>query len=210
MIRVIVADDHPIVRQGLRRLLDLQPDMTVVAEACDGADVVQQLASHAADVLVLDLSLPHLRGLELVHVVRETAPDVAILVFSAQPEDRLTLYLLEAGARGYVCKDDGVDAVVSGVRRVAAGGTWRSPRLRALAEAQDRGAGPPHDLLSPRERQVFERLLAGLGVNELAAELEITPSTASNHVARVRDKLGVRTTGEILLYAARAGLLGRG
>ena len=208
MIRVIIADDHPIVRHGLRRLIDLEPDLRVVAEAADGAEVVALVSAVAADVLVLDLSLPHIRGLELVHLLRERHPKLPILVFSVQPEDMLSLHLLDAGVSGYINKDRDVDQVTTAIRAVAAGRRHLSAGLARLVEARGRDSAlAPHERLSARERQVFVLLLQGMSVNAIAAELEIGDSTASNHLSQVREKLGVKTTAEVLLYAARAGLL---
>lgn len=208
MIRVIIADDHPIVRHGLRRLLDLERDLSVVAEAADGAELVERLAAVPCDVLVLDLSLPHIRGLDLIHLVRERHPRLRILVFSVQPEDLLSLHLLDAGVAGYLNKDGGVDLVATAIREVAAGRRYLSAALEQLAlDRSARLALVPHDRLSARERQVFQRLIEGMTVNAIAAELEISDSTASNHLARIREKLGVSSNGEVLLYAARVGLL---
>lgn len=208
MIHVVIADDHPIVRHGLRRLISLQPDMTVTAEAADGAEVVRLLASTRCDVLVLDLSLPHIRGLELVLLLREQHPSVKILIFTVQPEDNLSLYLLEAGVRGYLSKHHGVDAVTDAIRKIQQGQRYLSDELRQMeASWRHTSRRAPHDQLSRRERQVFDRLIQGMSVSAIADELEISTSTASNHLARVRDKLGVQHNGEVLVYAARAGLL---
>ncbi|MCB9759828.1 MAG: response regulator transcription factor [Alphaproteobacteria bacterium] len=208
MIRVLVADDHPIVRHGLRRLINLQDDMEVVGEAADGAEVVRLLEVCPCEVIVLDLSLPHLRGLELVYLIRERHPKLRILVFSVQPEDRLSLHLLEAGVAGYLNKDHGVDAVIEGIRTVAAGRRFLTERLQELLfQRRDEGEQAPHERLSLRERQVFDRLVQGMSVSAIASELEISASTASNHLSRIRDKLGVEHNGEVLVYAARAGLL---
>lgn len=208
MIRVLIADDHPIVRHGLRRLINLEPDLDVVGEAADGAEVVQLLEVLSFDVIVLDLSLPHIRGLELIHLIRERRPELRILVFSVQPEDVLSLHLLEAGVAGYLNKDHGVELVVTAIREVAGGGVFLSPRLRELAfqriEKQER---VPHERLSTRERQVFDRLVQGMSVSAIAAELEISASTTSNHLAQIRVKLGVDHNGEVMVYAARVGLL---
>ncbi len=208
MIRVLIADDHPIVRHGLRRALSLQPDIEVVGEAADGAEVVELVESCEADVLVLDLSLPHIRGLELVHIVRERRPELRILVFSVQPEDTLSLHLLEAGVSGYLSKDRGIEAVLEGVRAVAAGRRYVTDRLRELAIGRTAATGSlPHEQLSVRERQVFDRLLQGMSVNAIADELEVSASTVSNHLARIREKLGVTQNAQALLYASRVGLL---
>lgn len=207
MIRVLIADDHPIVRHGLARLFRLQSDIEVVGEATDGAEVVRLLEVVRADVIVLDLSLPHIRGLELVHLIHDSHPLVRILVFSVQPEDQLSLYLFEAGVSGYLSKDHGVEAVLEALRVVARGERFMTPELRALALHPAATELAPHDRLSSRERQVFDRLIAGMTVNGIAAELEISASTASNHLTKVREKLGVSHNGEVLVYAGRAGLI---
>ncbi len=144
MIRVLIADDHPIVRRGLRRLINLQPDMEVVAEAADGAELVQLLDVVDCSVVVLDLSLPHIRGLELVHLLRKEHPSTRILVFSVQPEDTLGLYLMDAGVAGYLSKDRGVEAVVDALRTVGAGQRFWTPQLQEL-DARRTGpkSGPP-------------------------------------------------------------------
>lgn len=209
MIRVIIADDHPIVRHGLRRLIELEPDLTVVAEAADGAEVMALVGAVACEVLVLDLSLPHIRGLELVHLLRERHPRLPILIFSVQPEDMLSLHLLDAGVAGYINKDRDVDQVTTAIRAVAAGRRHLSANLARLVEARGKASAlvAPHERLSARERQVFLRLLQGMSVNAIAAELEISDSTTSNHLSHVREKLGVTTNAEVMLYAARVGLL---
>lgn len=208
MIRVVVADDHPLLRSGLRRVIDAQPGMQLVAEAEDGAALLEVLAAHPCEVLILDLSLPYMRGLELVRAVVERYPALRILIYSVQPEDRLSLHLLDAGAAGYLSKDQGAEALLRAVRQVARGERYLSPTLRALeAQAPGEPQRPPHERLSARELEVFQLLLRGMNVSDVADELEIQASTASNHIARIREKLGVNTNGEVLLYAFRAGLL---
>lgn len=204
MIRVAIADDHPIVRDGIRRLLVRQHDVEVVAEASDGADIVRVLATWPCDVVVLDLSLPHMQGLELVQLVRDRFPDVAIVVFTMQHPEVLGRGLLAAGIRGYVRKDRPLEELVRAVRRAASGRFDLPPEL-AAPSSSDSGA-LLHSQLSAREAQVFQRMAEGVAIKDIAAELEISPSTASNHVARVREKLGVRTNGEVVLYALRHGL----
>lgn len=208
MIRVLVADDHPLLRDGLRRLLERQPEMKLVGEAADGAELLERLAEQACDVLVLDLSLPHLRGLELVRAVAERYPALRILIYSVQPEDRLSLHLIEAGAAGYLSKDCGSVELLSAIRAVARGRNYLSEALQQVA-ARDPMADqrPPHEHLSVREVEVFQLLIAGRSISQIADELEVQASTVSNHMARIRAKLGVSTNGEVMLYAFRAGLI---
>lgn len=206
MIHLMIADDHAIVRDGLRRLLHTTPDLRVAAEVDNGADAIGAAADPSLRVAVIDLSLPHLSGLELVHALHARRPDLRLVVFTMHPEDKLAAHLIRAGASAYVCKDRPLTELIAAIRTVAAGGHHLSETLRALVQAPDAGAAP-HTSFSPRETQVFELLLAGRSVNEIAQTLEISGSTASNHLARVRDKLGASTNAEVLIYAHRAGLL---
>ena len=208
MIRVGVADDHPLLRSGLRRVFDAQAHIKLVLEAEDGAELLTKLAAQPCDVLVLDLSLPYLRGIELVRAVVERHPNVRILIYSVQPEDRLSLHLLDAGAAGYLSKDQGADELLRAIQTVASGKRYLTPTLRELV-ALDPEKSAPHERLSARELAVFQLLLRGMNVADIADELEIQASTASNHLARIREKLGVQTNGEVMLYAFRAGLLSR-
>lgn len=210
MIRVGVADDHPLIRSGLRRLFEVQPNLKLVLEAEDGAELLTSLAAQPVDVLVLDLSLPYLRGIELVRAVIERHPAVRILIYSVQPEDRLSLHLLDAGAAGYLSKDQGADELLRAIQTVASGRRYLTPTLRELAALDpEKTQTAPHERLSSREVAVFQLLLRGKNVADIADELEIQASTASNHLARIREKLGVQTNGEVMLYAFRAGLLSR-
>ena len=210
MIRIVVADDHPLLRSGLRRVFEAQPDLKLVGEAQDGAEILAKLAELPCDVLVLDLSLPYLRGLDLVRAVVERHPALRILIYSVQPEDHLSLHLLDAGAAGYLAKDRSVEELLRAIRAVARGERYLSAGLRNLqALAPGELEGPPHGRLSVREVEVFQLLVRGMSVSDIAEELEIQASTASNHMARIREKLGVSTNGEVLLYAFRAGLLDR-
>ncbi|MBK7759388.1 MAG: response regulator transcription factor [Deltaproteobacteria bacterium] len=210
MIRVGVADDHPLLRSGLRRVFEAQTHIKLVLEAEDGAVLLTKLAAQPCDVLVLDLSLPYLRGIELVRAVVERHPALRVLIYSVQPEDRLSLHLLDAGAAGYLSKDHGADELLRAIQTVARGERYLTPALRELlALDPNEPQIAPHERLSARELAVFQLLLRGMNVADIADELEIQASTASNHLARIREKLGVQTNGEALLYAFRAGLLSR-
>ena len=205
LVRILLADDHPVVRHGLKAFLDHQTGLRVVAEVADGPAAVEVASAGGVDVAIVDLSLPQLGGLDLVRVLRDVAPSVGIVVFTLQPEDALALHFIEAGACAYLSKDRPADDLVRAVRLAAMGRRYLTDTLQGL------GARPParpHDALSAREAQVFYLLLKGMAVADIALALEISASTASNHLASIRDKLGVGSNGEVLLYAHRAGLLG--
>lgn len=208
MIRVILADDHAIVRHGIRQLVDSQRDMRVVAEVDDGAAVLPTVARTPCDVLVLDLSLPHVGGLEILRRAADEAPGLNILVLSMYPEDQLALHLLQQGAKGYLHKSRDPREVLAAIRQVATGERHVTQTLEDLAfERQEDGASAPHDALTPRERQVFVQLVDGRLVSEIAGELDLSPSTVSNHVARIKDKLGADSIAGLVRYAQRTGLL---
>lgn len=206
MIRIFIADDHPIVRQGLRRAIEAQPDMSVVGEASDGWQVLQAESRAAWDVLVLDLSLPRISGMEVLRRLHAELPNLPILVLSMYSEDQYASRLLAEGAAGYLSKDQDPAEVLAAIRTVAAGRTsFSSEVMTQLRRGQ---AERPHDRLSSREYQVFMLLIAGRAVSDIAAELNVSGSTVSNHVMKIREKLGARTVGEIIRYAHQVGLLG--
>ncbi len=207
MINLLIADDHAIVRDGLRRLLHTTPDLRVLAEVDNGADAVEAAARPGLHVAVVDLSLPHLSGLDLVRVLRARHPSLRLVVFTMQAEDILAVHLVRAGVMAYVCKDRPLDELIAAIRAAAEGRRTLSTRLSELLDEQPADSAP-HTRLSRREAQVFELLLAGRSVGEIAEALEINGSTASNHLAKVREKLGVSTNAEVMIYAHRAGLMG--
>lgn len=206
MIRVFVADDHTIVRTGIRRLLATAGDIEVVAEAADGRAVLNQLESVACDLLLLDLSLPKVNGTEVLRRVKELKPELKVLILSMYAEEQYALRMLRAGAAGYLGKDRSEHELIAAIRAVASGQRYVTSAV-AERDKTTSGDGAPHSALAAREHQVFTLLCEGRSVVEIAAELDITPSTVSNHLARIRQKLGVRTVGEIVSYAHRAGLI---
>lgn len=209
MIRVLLADDHPIVLRGLRQFVDAQPGLRVVAEASTAEEVMRVIPAENAHVAVLDLSLPG-GGVDLVQRVCLAFPAVSVIVFSVYPENALAVHLLQVGARAYLSKDRSTEELARAIRKVAAGGRYITDRLEDLsAEMSSKKAElPPHEHLSAREHQVFMLLIQGRSVGDIAAELELAASTVSNNIAKIREKLGVNSVGEILLYAHRVGLLG--
>ncbi|MGM0576531.1 MAG: response regulator transcription factor [Myxococcota bacterium] len=209
MIRVLLADDHAIVRHGLRRLVDDQPDMEVVAEAEDAAGVHRALAETTCDVLVLDLSLPDGSGIEILRRLQAEGARTRVLILTMYPEDQLALHLLREGAAGYLRKSRPPDEVVRAIRKVASGGRYLTDTLSdlLLLEGGESAPGAPHERLTARESQVFVRLVEGHSVSAIAAELDVSPSTISNHVAAVRTKLGASSVADLVRYAVRAGLV---
>jgi DNA-binding NarL/FixJ family response regulator len=206
MIDVLVVDDHAIVRDGLRRLLHTTSDLRVAAAVDNGADAVAAVGDPTIQVAVVDLSLPHLAGLDLLRVLLAARPDLRVVVFTMQTEDLLAAHLIRAGVLGYVSKDRPLDDLLVALRAVARGERFISSRLAALVD-EPAAVRAPHTTLSRRESQAFELLIAGKSVGEIAEVMEIGSSTASNHLAKIREKLGVSTNAEILIYAHRMGLL---
>jgi DNA-binding NarL/FixJ family response regulator len=207
MIRVFLADDHEIVLDGLRRLLASAPDLRIVGEATDGRATLAALETlEAVDVLVLDLSLPRVSGVEVLRRVRERWPLISVLVLSMYPAEQYQRRLMGMGAAGYLSKSRPSQEVLSAIRELAREGrTAGAPLTR---ENTTTGEQRPHDALSPREYQVFMLLLQSRSASEVAAELDLSASTVSNHVTAIRNKLGARTVGDIVAYAAREGLIG--
>lgn len=203
MIRVFVADDHAIVRHGLKQLIDNEPEMQVVGEAENGRQVLQADVAEW-DVLLLDLSLPRVNGLEVLRQMRDKHPKLPILILSMYPEEQYAVRLIREGANGYIGKDQTPERILEGIRKVASGGTVISPDVAAQLVLM--GSEPPHDRLTAREYQVFTLIFQGRTVGEIAAELNLTSSTVSNHLAKIKEKLGVHSTAEVVQYAFRSGL----
>ncbi len=209
-VRVALADDHAIVRQGYRRLLELEPDFGVVAECADGPAVLALLQGTdppGLDLLVLDLSMPGCSGLDLLERITHRWPNVAVLVFSMHDAPAMVAQALKAGAAGFVTKSSNPEELVQCLRRVAAG-ERRVLSADIAAAPHSVSALAPHDALSPREFQVLEGLIAGLGLDEIAARLHLSAKTVANHQTQLKQKLGVSTAVDLLLYARRYGLGG--
>jgi DNA-binding NarL/FixJ family response regulator len=208
MIRIFIADDHAIVRHGLRQLIDAQGDMRVVGEASDGRQVLLAEGKEQWDILLLDLSLPRVNGIEVLRRLRSELPKLRVVALSMYPEDQYAVRLLEAGAAAYLSKEHPPEQLLAALRKVACGGTFVSGAIsEQLRRGERRKSAWPHDSLSAREYQIFTLLLAGRTVSEVAAELNLSASTVSSHLAHVKEKLGVRNVAEIIDYGHRAGLV---
>lgn len=208
-IRVFIADDHGLVREGLRGLIESRREFTVVGEAGSGDEVVAKARLGGWDVLLLDLSLPGVSGLELVAQLRELHPKLRILVLTMRPEDGYAVRLIRAGVLGYVTKDASSSELIGALEAVAAGQTYYSEQLEfLLLDTRERGGeAAPHHALSEREADIFRLYVGGLSTNDIAAKLSIDASTVSTHLKNIRVKLGVQTNRQIISYAADHKLL---
>lgn len=208
MIRVFLADDHPVVVSGLERLFAGVADVEVVGAANDLRDVTASALAEA-DVLVLDVSMPGMRGAETLAALPALASRrLPVLLFTLEPESAQVVELLRAGAAGVVSKSARMDELLAALRAVASGRRAVPPELEARAARG--GEGSPHDTLSERERAIFARLVRGVTPKTIAFELGLSPSTVYTYAERVREKLGVQSQVELVDYAHRAGLLGKG
>ncbi len=209
MIRLLIADDHPVVREGLRRIIAEQPGLTVVGEATSGDDVLASVRSLAVDVVLLDISMPGLGFLDVLRQLNEEHPRVRVLVLSMHPEEQYAVRALKAGAAGYLTKDHSPEQLVQAVGKVVRGGKFVSASLaEKLARDLDlNGDRLPHELLSDREYQVLCLLGSGRSVKEVAAALSLSPKTASTYRARLLEKMRLSTNADLVRYAAQHGLM---
>lgn len=210
-MRVLVADDHTMVRESLVSVLQAQDDVEVVAQASDGFEAVEKAHATHPDVVVADLSMPRLSGLEVVRRLREAMPSTRVLVLTMHQEDEYVLQAVRAGAAGYLVKDSAAAELVDAVRSLHAGRDYFGPQAsRALAQQvqnPERGGADPYGQLTAREREVFHLIAEGFTTKEVARRLDISVKTAENHRGRVLAKLDVRNTAELVRYALRKGLL---
>ncbi|MDZ4074356.1 MAG: response regulator transcription factor [Hylemonella sp.] len=209
MIKLMLADDHAIVRSGLKQLFTLAPDIEVVAEAVDGATVLDALRRQQPDLLLLDLNMPGLSGPDLIARIRSHWSDLPILVLSMHNEPQVAARVLKAGASGYVTKDSEMEVLLGAIRKVAGGGKYIVPELaEKLVFDVSLGNGKlPHQSLSDRELEVLRLLVAGKGVNEIADQLCISNKTVSTHKTRLLEKMNLSGTAELVRYAMQHGLL---
>lgn len=210
-IRVLIADDHNLVRESLVSVLNASGACQVVAEASDGIEAVDKAQATRPEVVIVDISMPRLNGIEVVRRLRETLPETRSLVLTMHQEDEYVLQLVHAGAAGYLAKDCATAELIAAVRDVSEGrGHFSQQAAKVLADSLQRpkrALEDPYGDLTAREREVFHLLVEGLTTKEIARRLEISVKTAENHRVRVLGKLDVRNTAELVRYAVRRGLL---
>lgn len=209
MIRVVLADDHKMVRTGLKEILADTGDIEVVGEATNGQEVMARVRELPLDLLVLDMSMPGRSGIELIRQVKAEKASLRILVLSMHSEEQYAVRALKAGASGYLTKESAADELVAAIRRIAGGGAYVTPETaQRLALGLDAaGEGPPHKALSDREMQVFHMIAGGKSVSEVAGTLSLSVKTVSTHKTRIMQKLNVANQTELIRYAIRHNLI---
>ena len=212
-IRILLADDHTLIRSGLRLLVEQQPDLTVVGEAEDGRAAVALAASLKPDVAVLDIGMPNLNGIEAARQITEGEPRTAVVILSMHKDETYILRALKSGARGYLLKDSAESDLVRAIRSVAEGKSFFSPTVsKVLLEdyvrkLQRAGGEDSYDLLSPREREVLQLIAEGKSNKEAANILHLSVYTIETHRANIMEKLKLRGVPELILYAVRKGII---
>lgn len=209
MIKVLIADDHPIVRQGLRLILSGTADMEVVGEAVNGQEALDQVRRGGWDVLVLDITMPGRSGFDILKELKYEQPDLPVLVLSIHAEEQLAVRVLKAGASGYVTKENAPNELVKAIRKVVSGGRYVSPGLaESLAFGLDTTSDQPrYEALSDREFQVMQLMASGKTLTEIAEDLLLSAKTISTYRTRLMEKLNLKSNAELIRYAIEHGLV---
>jgi two-component system, NarL family, invasion response regulator UvrY len=209
MIRVLIADDHPVVRRGLKTILKDATDIKVEGEAGDGLEVMDKIREEDYDVIVMDITMPKLDGIETISRIKAEKPDIAILVLSMNPEEVFGMRALKLGASGYLSKDSAPEQLISAIRKVASGRVYISQVLaESLAMSVSKGSPKlPHELLSDREYQIMIMLAQGRALKEIAAELSLSVKTVSTHRTHILEKLKMDNNAQIVTYVLQNRLL---
>ncbi|UXI67547.1 response regulator [Tahibacter amnicola] len=210
MIRVLIADDHTLVRESLASAIDASPGCHIVAQCADGISAIEQAHALRPDLAIVDISMPRLSGMEVVRRLHAELPRTRVLVLTMHEEEEYVVPMVRAGASGYLVKHAAVAELLEAIRAIAAGGVYfGSYASKALAEhvRQPDADSDPYGTLSPREREVFHLIVDGLTTKEIARRLDISTKTAENHRLRILAKLDVRNAAELVRYAARKRLI---
>lgn len=209
MIRILIADDHQVVREGLKRIIEKEGEHRVVAEAANSFEAFEALRRVEVDAAIIDISMPGLSGLDLLKQIRQEWRELPVLVLSMHPEDQYAIRVLKAGASGYLCKDSASERLIDAINKIVGGGRFVSPELaESLAIEVSRGeSARPHERLSDREYQVLCLIAGGKSVTDIGAELSLSPKTISTYRSRILEKTGFKNNSEITHYAMRNGLV---
>ncbi len=209
MIKILIADDHAIVRRGLKQILTETPDMIVAGEAYNGQDLLEKMRSDQWDVVVLDISMPGRGGLDILKQLKSERPKLPVLMLTIHPEDQYAVRVLRAGASGYLTKESAPDHLVEAIRKVARGGKYISPHLaeRLAFSLESISERPPHEMLSDREFQVLRLIASGKTVKEVGEELSLSVKTISTYRTRILEKMRMKNNAELTHYAIQQKLV---
>jgi DNA-binding NarL/FixJ family response regulator len=211
--RVLIADDHPLIRSGLRALLGREPEFEVVGEAADGYQALELVEQLKPDVVMLDVSMPRLNGIDVAQKISEKTPSTRIIIVSIHSDEGYVLRALKAGAKGYLLKASPEGDILNAVRAVAAGQAYLSPEISRLLveeyvrEMRFRGVEDSYDLLSIREKEILQLLASGATNRQVAEMIHVSVATVETHRTNIFQKLGIHSLPELILYAVRKGLL---
>lgn len=209
MIKVLIADDHTIVRHGLRQILDAESDLKMVGEAQNGQEVLDVVSRHQVDVVVLDISMPGRNGLETLKELRRQYPGTAVIVLSMHPKDQYAVRVIKAGAAGYITKESAPAELVAAIRKANKGEKYIDPEIaEVLANYIEHGdTGEPHARLSDREYEVLCHIASGKGLTDISLEMDLSVKTISTYRTRIIEKTGLSSNSEITRYAIERGLV---
>ncbi|MGD0577619.1 MAG: response regulator transcription factor [Bryobacteraceae bacterium] len=207
-IRIVLADDHSVVRQGFRRILEAQPDMEIVGEASNGREALEEVAKLTPDVVVMDVAMPELNGIEATRRIKEATPHTRVLALSMHKDSVYVREILRAGARGYLLKDAVDEDLIAAVRAVSRGEGYLSPGVAdAVLTDYRQHVSDPIDLLTTREREVLQLIAEGKTNKDIATLLKLSVYTVDAHRGRIMEKLNLHSTGELVRFAIRKGLV---
>lgn len=209
MIRIIITDDHPIFREGLKRIIEKTSDMVVADEASTGEELLGKVGEKNLDLLLLDIAMPGRGGLEILDQLKTTNPNLRILVLSMYPEERYAVRVLKSGAAGYLTKDKASDELIKAIRKISDGGKYVSPSLaeKWALDLELGGEKPIHESLSNREYQVMLMIASGKTLKEIVEELSLSVTTISTYRSRILKKMKLSNNAEIIYYAIKNGLV---
>jgi two-component system, NarL family, invasion response regulator UvrY len=209
VIKVLVADDHEVVRRGLRQILAETGDILVAAEAASASEVMRLVDEQRFDVVVLDISMPGGSGIELIGEIKKVRPDARVLILTVYSEEQYAVRAIKAGAAGFLTKESASDRLIEAVRRIAAGGRYVTAELAETLASLLAGetVGQPHERLSDREFEILKLLASGKTVSQVAQELCLSVKTVSTHRTRILKKMNMKTNAELTHYAVKSGLV---
>ena len=212
-IRILLADDHNIMRRGLRLLLEREPEFEVVAEAADGRQATERAEATNPDIVILDIAMPNMSGIEAAQRIKTLLPQAAVIILSMHSDEGYVLRALKAGAKGYLLKDSAENDLIEAIRAVSAGKAFFSPEISKILvedyvrDMRKRGAEDSYELLTSREREILHLLAEGKSNKDIASSLNLSLYTVETHRRNLQDKLNLHSLAELILYAVRKGLI---